>query len=121
MRVSRERILEPARAVNPGVKIIIKYPQWYDDFHNRWYEVLRETADYDKIWVGTETRDYDNKRWGRKAQYEAYYIMRWLWEIGGSKTGGGRILYAWFTLLDGPYAEGLLYDLFDFVAARVHQ
>ena len=89
MRVSGERILEPARAVNPGVKIIIKYPQWYDQFHNRGYEVLRETADYDKIWVGTETRDYDNKRWGRKVQYEAYYIMRWLGVIGGSKTSGG--------------------------------
>jgi len=34
---------------------------------------------------------------------------------------GGRILYAWFGLLDGPYAEGLLYDVFDFVATRVGQ
>lgn len=89
VKMSRERILAPARAVNPNVKIIIKYPQWYDDFHNRGYEVLRETADYDRIWVGTETRDYDNKRWGGKVQYEAYYIMRWLGEIGGDKTGGG--------------------------------
>jgi len=89
VRVSRERILAPARAVNPNVKIIIKYPQWYDNFHNRGYEVSRETADYERIWVGTETRDYDNKRWGGKVQYEAYYIMRWLGEIGGLKTGGG--------------------------------
>jgi len=89
VKVSRERILQPAKAVNPDVKIIIKYPQWYDNFHNRGYEVLRQTADYDKIWVGTETRDYDDKRWGGKVQYEAYYIMRWLGEIGGSKTGGG--------------------------------
>lgn len=89
VRVSRERILGPARLVNPRVKIIIKYPQWYEDFHNRGYEVVRETVDYDRIWVGTETRDYDNKRWGGKVQYEAYYIMRWLGEIGGDKTGGG--------------------------------
>ena len=89
VRMSRDRILGPAREVNPNVKIIIKYPQWYDDFHNRGYEVLRQTADYDKIWVGTETRDYDNQRWGGKVQYEAYYIMRWLGEIGGAKTGGG--------------------------------
>jgi hypothetical protein len=89
VRVSRERILAPARAVNPNVKIIIKYPQWYDNFHNRGYEVSRETADYEKIWVGTETRNYDDKRWGGKVQYEAYYIMRWLGEIGGLKTGGG--------------------------------
>ena len=88
-RMSRERILKPAKAVNPNIKIIIKYPQWYDNFHNRGYEVLRQTAAYDRIWVGTETRDYDSKRWGRKVQYEAYYIMRWLGEIGGPKTGGG--------------------------------
>jgi hypothetical protein len=89
VRVSRDRILAPARKVNLDVRIIIKYPQWYDDFHNRGYEVLRETADYDKIWVGTETRDFDNQRWGGKVQYEAYYIMRWLGGIGGAKTGGG--------------------------------
>jgi hypothetical protein len=89
VRMGRERILAPARAVNPDVQIIIKYPQWYDNFHNRGYEVLRQTADYEKIWVGTETRDYENERWGGKVQYEAYYIMRWLGRIGGLKTGGG--------------------------------
>ncbi len=89
IRMGRDRILAPARAVNPGVKIIIKYPQWYDNFHNRGYEVVRQTSDYEKIWVGTETRNFKDKRWGGKVQYEAYYIMRWLGEIGGAKTGGG--------------------------------
>jgi hypothetical protein len=89
VKMSRERILKPAKTVNPNVKIIIKYPQWYDEFHNRGYEVIRQSADFDKIWVGTETRDYDDKRWGGKVQYEAYYIMRWLGKIGGPKTGGG--------------------------------
>jgi hypothetical protein len=89
VKVSRERILAPARAVNPNVQIIIKYPQWYDNFHNRGYEVLRQTADFEKIWVGTETRNYEDKNWGGKVQYEAYYIMRWLGLIGGLKTGGG--------------------------------
>jgi hypothetical protein len=88
-KMNQERILKAARAVNPDVKIIIKYPQWYDNFHNRGYEVVQQTADFDKIWVGTETRDYDNARWGKKVQYEAYYIMRWLGGIGGPKTGGG--------------------------------
>jgi glycoprotein endo-alpha-1,2-mannosidase len=37
----------------------------------------------------------------------------------GELEGGGRVLYVWFGLLDGPYAEALLYDLFDFVEARV--
>lgn len=88
-QVSRERVLQPAKAVNPNVKIIIKYPQWYDRFHDRGYEVVQETADFDRIWVGTETRDYADKQWGGKTQYEAYYIMRWLGVIGGAKCGGG--------------------------------
>src|SRR5262249_55798371 len=57
VRLARERILAPARCVNPRVKVIVKYPQWYDRFHERGYEVVRETADFDRIWVGTETRD----------------------------------------------------------------
>jgi len=89
VKVSRELILGAARAVNPNAKIIIKYPQWYDQFHNRGYEVVRQSADYDRTWVGTETRNFEDKRWGGKVQYEAYYIMRWLGEIGGAKTGGG--------------------------------
>lgn len=89
VKISRDRILAPARAVNPDARIIIKYPQWYDNFHNRGYEVVRQTADYDTIWVGTETRNFEDQRWGGKVQYEAYYIMRWLGEIGGAKTGGG--------------------------------
>jgi hypothetical protein len=92
-RVSRERILEPARRVNPRVKLIIKYPQWYDRFHERGYDVDIQTRDFDKIWVGTETRDVGPKN--GKPQYEAYFIMRWLGGIGGAKTGGG-----WFDPYD---------------------
>ena len=89
VQLSRERILAPAKRVNPQVKLIIKYPQWYDRFHERGYEVVRETADFDRIWVGTESRDYDDARWGGTPQYESYFIMRWLADIGGDKCGGG--------------------------------
>ena len=43
VRLSQDRILGPARRVNPQVSIIIKYPQWYDNFHERGYDVVRET------------------------------------------------------------------------------
>ena len=89
VRLSRDRLLGPAKRVNPKVRLIIKYPQWYDDFHQRGYEVVRETADFDRIWVGTETRDYGDRRWGGTVQYEAYFIMRWLGGLGGPKCGGG--------------------------------
>jgi len=89
VNLSRDRVLAPARKVNPKVKLIIKYPQWYDQFHERGYEVVRQSADFDRTWVGTETRDYTDRQWGGTPQYEAYFIMRWLGGIGGAKCGGG--------------------------------
>ncbi len=88
-RLSEERVLGAAKHVNPRARLIIKYPQWYDNFHVRGYEVVRETAAFDRIWVGTETRNYADRRWGGTPQYEAYFIMRWLGGIGSAKCGGG--------------------------------
>jgi hypothetical protein len=89
VRLSQDRVIGPAKSINPKVRLIIKYPQWYDNFHMRGYEVVRETADFDRIWVGTETRDYQDKQWGGVPQYEGYFIMRWLGGFGGGKCGGG--------------------------------
>ena len=86
LQLSRNYVLSAARRVNPKVRIIIKYPQWYDRFHERGYDVDRETRAFDRIWVGTETRDRDH---GGAAPYEGYFIMRWLGKLGSEKTGGG--------------------------------
>jgi hypothetical protein len=103
VRLSREKILGAARKVNPSVKIIIKYPQWYEFFHERGYDVVRQTADFDRIWVGTETRDYTDPHWGGTVQYEGYFIMRWLGEIGGAKCGGGW--FDWLGTTEKTYLE----------------
>ncbi|PWU10599.1 MAG: hypothetical protein C5B50_25365 [Verrucomicrobia bacterium] len=89
VRVSQDRILGAAKKVNPKARIIIKYPQWYDHFQELGYEVIRETAEFDRIWVGTEARNYEDRRWGGTPQYESYFLMRWLGGIGGAKCGGG--------------------------------
>ena len=103
VRVSRDRVLGAAKKVNPKARLIIKYPQWYDRFHERGYEVIRETADFDRIWVGTETRDYADRRWGGTVQYEGYFIMRWLGGVGGKKCGGGW--YDWLGTTEKTYVE----------------
>jgi hypothetical protein len=103
VRLSRERVLGAAKRVNPKARLIIKYPQWYDAFHERGYDVVRETADFDRIWVGTETRDYQDKKWGGTVSYEAYFIMRWLGGIGGQKCGGGW--YDWLGTTERTYLE----------------
>jgi len=33
----------------------------------------------------------------------------------------GRVVYALFGLLNGPYAEALLYDIFDLVATKLQK
>lgn len=103
VRVSRECVLGVIQRVNPRAKVIIKYPQWYDVFHERGYDVERETADFDRIWVGTETRDYGDPKWGGTVQYEGYFLMRWLGGIGGAKCGGGW--YDWLGTTEQTYLE----------------
>ncbi len=103
LRLSQDRVLAAARRVNPKVKIIIKYPQWYDGFQERGYDVTRETAAFDRIWVGTEVRDFGDSHWGGVAPYEGYFLMRWLGGIGGEKCGGGW--YDWLGTSEPTYVE----------------
>ncbi len=89
LRVSQTLVIEPARRVNPDVSLIIKYPQWYDDFQRRGYDVVRETASFDTTWVGTEIRDEYDERWGGRGRLTAYFLQSWLEGVSGGKCGGG--------------------------------
>jgi hypothetical protein len=89
VEMARDHVLAPARAVNPQVKVILKFPQWYDAFQDRGYVVDEETRLFDRVWVGTELRDPSSDEWGHKQQYTGYFIYRWLKGIGQEKTGGG--------------------------------
>jgi hypothetical protein len=89
LQLSRRNVLEAARKVNARVRVIIKYPLWYEDFHKRGYDVVRESAAFDRTWVGTEFRDYRDRQWGGTPAFHAYFLMRWLGGIGGEKCGGG--------------------------------
>ncbi|MFO1497337.1 MAG: hypothetical protein U1G07_02890 [Verrucomicrobiota bacterium] len=102
-QLSKSYVLAAAKAVNPATRLILKYPQWYDRFHERGYDVARETASFDWIWVGTESRDYNDPRWGGTPQYESYFIMRWLGGMAGSKCGGGW--YDWLGTTSATYLE----------------
>ena len=53
----RELVVGPAKKVNPKVKVIIKYPNWYDHFHGLGFNLEEEPLYFDGLWTGTETRD----------------------------------------------------------------
>jgi len=83
--------IEPAKAVNPDITMIIKYPQWYDKFHEHGYDVAGESPLFDKVWVGTETRGANTQRYGYTQAYMGFVNYRWIASIAGAKTAG-----AWF-------------------------
>ena len=89
--ISERILIGAAKRVNSDITMIIKYPQWYDRFHLFGYDVVREPAMYDKVWVGTETRGQYTQRYGFVQPYEGFVNFRWL-----STLSKGKIAGAWF-------------------------
>ena len=85
---SRNLVLGPAKQENPRVKVIIKYPNWYEHFHGLGYDLADQAQMFDAIYTGTETRDpviTDQLL----QQYESYEIVRYLSNIRpGANLGG---------------------------------
>jgi hypothetical protein len=87
--VARDLVLAPARATNPHVRVIIKYPNWYEHFQGLGYDLDREAHAFDAIYTGTETRDPEITD-QLLQQYESYEIFRYFSNIrpdGGNRGG----------------------------------
>lgn len=93
--IARDVLIGPARKVNPRVKVINKYPQWYDRFHVYGYNVISGPELFDKIWAGTETRNPETERFGYVQPTEGFINYSWLASLANEKMGG-----AWFDALD---------------------
>ncbi len=103
-------LVKPAKAVNPKVKMVIKFPNWYEHFSGSGYDLEREPEIFDGIYTGTETRDpviTDQ----HLQQYESYEIMRYFDNIAPGRNGGGWVDTYSLRCLD-RYAEQLWDTLF---------
>ena len=89
--LSESVFIAPAKQQHPNINMIIKYPQWYDRFHLFGYDVVRKTAKFDQVWVGTETRGQYSQRFGFVQPYEGFVNYRWIASLAGDKIAG-----AWF-------------------------
>jgi hypothetical protein len=110
--VSRELILKPARAVNPKVKVIIKYPNWYEHFQGLGYDLDKQPKMFDGIYTGTETRDpviTDQ----HLQQYESYQIFRYFENIAPGRNGGG-----WVDTFSVLYVDRYAEQLWDTIFAK---
>ena len=50
-------IIKAAKDVNPKIKVVIKFPNWYDHFQGLGFDLDKQPKMFDGIYTGTETRD----------------------------------------------------------------
>jgi hypothetical protein len=84
---SKKHIIDPAKKINPNVKITIKYPNWYEGHRENGYDVYHETLQYDHMAVGIETRNrmiHDQ----HIPIYSGYVFQRWWSSVDSKKWIG---------------------------------
>ncbi|WP_155993714.1 hypothetical protein [Prevotella sp. P6B1] len=101
----RELVVNPAKAVNPKVKVIVKYPNWYDHFHGLGFNLEEEPVYFDGIWTGTETRDPGSAQ--HLQNYLSYNVVRYFDNIAPGKNGGGWVDAGGIHMSMDRYAEQL--------------
>jgi hypothetical protein len=107
---ARDLVIGPAKRENPRVRMIVKYPNWYEHFHGLGYDLADEAHMFDAIYTGTETRDpviTDQLL----QQYESYEIIRYFSNIRPGANGGGWVDTYSIRSVD-RYAEQLWNTLF---------
>ncbi|HEX8712058.1 MAG TPA: hypothetical protein VF730_09315 [Terracidiphilus sp.] len=114
-RVSRNLVEGAARSVNPKVKVIIKFPNWYPSFQANGYDLDQEPKIFDGIYTGTETRDpvFNDQH---LQQYESYEIIRYFDNIAPGRNGGG-----WVDTYGTRYLDRYAEQLWDTMLAKAPQ
>jgi hypothetical protein len=107
-KVGRD-LVAAAKAANPKVKVIIKYPQWYDHFQETGFNLETQPKYFDGIYTGTETRDPVNNPM-QIQQYHGYSISRYLTNLNHNDRGGW--VDAGGSDIPNRYAEQLWITLF---------
>lgn len=86
--VSRSVIVEPAHAVNPRCKVVIKYPNWMESFAETGYNPGEQKDMFDGLYTGTETRNMMDQD-QNLPRYASFSLVRWLENLAPGKNGGG--------------------------------
>lgn len=87
---ARTLIVGPAKVVNPKIKVVVKYPNWYEHFQGLGFDLKRGPEIFDGIYTGTETRDGVMSD-QHLQQYQSYLIIRYFENIAPKRNGGGWV------------------------------
>jgi len=82
-------VIKPSRKVNPNVKIIIKYPNWYDHFQGLGFSLATGPQMFDGVWAGTETRDPSGAQ--HLQHYLSYNIVTYFDNLRPGHNFGGWV------------------------------
>lgn len=95
-------LIATAKAVNPDIRIIIKFPNWMESFQETGYHPKAQRTLFDAIYTGTETRDplHTDQHLPR---YLSFSLMRYFEAMLPGKNGGG-----WFDPYDCQILEHYL-------------
>ena len=95
--ITEEIVMKTAKEINPDINVIVKYPQWYEDYNETGYDLKMEPALFDSIYTGTETR---NPTYAQQhlPKYLSYFVMRYL-----ESAAPGRNLGGWFDPYECTY------------------
>ncbi|HEY7887735.1 MAG TPA: hypothetical protein VIC29_05870 [Steroidobacteraceae bacterium] len=110
--VSRDLILKPAKAANPNVKVIIKFPNFYPFFQEMGFDLKNEPKIFPEIWTGDETR-YAPTTDQQLRPYESYEIFRYFENIAPGRNGGG-----WVDPIAMQYLDRYASQLWDTIFAK---
>ena len=101
----RDLVLKPAKKVNPQVKVIIKYPNWYDHFKGLGFNLEEGPQLFDGVWTGTETRDPAGNQ--HLQNHLSYNIIRYFDNLRPGYNGGGWVDVGGLNMGMDRYAEQL--------------
>ena len=101
----RDLVLKPAKKVNPQVKVIIKYPNWYDHFQGLGFNLEEGPQLFDGVWTGTETRDPAGNQ--HLQNYLSYNIIRYFDNLRQGYNGEGWVDVGGLNMGMDRYAEQL--------------
>ncbi|MDR1938464.1 MAG: hypothetical protein LBQ73_08210 [Tannerellaceae bacterium] len=103
-------VIKPARRVNPKVKVIIKYPNWYDHFQGLGFDLDTGPRIFDGVWSGTETRDPSSDQ--HLQNYLSYNIIRYFDNLRPGHNYGGWVDSGGSHMGMDRYAEQLWLTIF---------
>jgi hypothetical protein len=108
-QVCHDFVITPARAVNPNIRLIYKFPAMYEELAHQGQDIDFMLQEFDGIWAGTEVGpfvEFPQNMLRSQGPYRAFFYMHWMLAMGGEKTGGGWIM----PLQDSGYLRDSAYQ-----------